>query len=39
MIVLLIGLKAGIIGQGVYVVLVITLIVYRNWFYKGEYCM
>jgi Na+:H+ antiporter len=46
MIVALIGLEAGIIGQGVYVVLVlmsllttlITPIVYRNWFYKGEYC-
>lgn len=36
MIVLLIGLKAGIIGQGVYVVLVLTRIVYPNWFYKGE---
>jgi Kef-type K+ transport system membrane component KefB len=46
MIVALIGLEAGIIGQGVYVTLVlmsllttiITPIVYRNWFYKGEYC-
>ncbi len=46
MIVALIGLEAGIIGQGVYVALVlmsllttiITPIVYRNWFYKGEYC-
>ena len=46
MIVALIGLEAGIIEQGVYVVLVlmsllttiITPIVYRNWFYKGEYC-
>jgi len=44
MIVALIGLEAGIIGQGVYVALVlmsllttiITPIVYRNWFYKGE---
>ena len=47
MIVALIGLEAGIIDQGVYVVLVlmsllttvITPIVYRNWFFKGEYCM
>ena len=46
MIVALIGLEAGIIGQGVYVTLVlmsllttiITPIVYRNWFFKGEYC-
>jgi Kef-type K+ transport system membrane component KefB len=46
MIVALIGLERGIIGQGVYVTLVImsllttiiTPIVYRNWFYKGEYC-
>jgi Kef-type K+ transport system membrane component KefB len=46
MIVALIGLEAGVIGQGVYVVIVlmsllttlITPIVYRNWFYKGEYC-
>lgn len=46
MIVALIGLEAGIIGQGVYVALVlmsllttlITPIVYRNWFYRGEYC-
>lgn len=45
MIVALIGLDAGIIDQGVYVVLVlmsllttvITPIVYRNWFYRGEY--
>jgi Kef-type K+ transport system membrane component KefB len=44
MIVALIGLEAGIIGQGVYVTLVlmsllttlITPIVYRNWFFKGE---
>lgn len=44
MIVALIGLEAGVIGQGVYVVIVlmsllttlITPIVYRNWFYKGE---
>jgi Kef-type K+ transport system membrane component KefB len=46
MIVALIGLNQGIIGQGVYVVLVlmsllttlITPIVFRNWFFKGEYC-
>ena len=46
MIVALIGLEAGIIGQGVYVALVlmsllttlITPIIYRNWFYRGEYC-
>jgi len=46
MIVALIGLDRGIIDQGVYVVLVlmslfttlITPIVYRNWFYRGEYC-
>jgi len=46
MIVALIGLETGIIGQGVYVTLVlmsllttlITPIVYRNWFYRGEYC-
>jgi Kef-type K+ transport system membrane component KefB len=46
MIVALIGLEAGVIGQDVYVVLVllsllttvITPIVYRNWFFKGEYC-
>jgi Kef-type K+ transport system membrane component KefB len=46
MIVALIGLNAGIIGQGVYVTLVlmsllttvITPIVYRNWFFKGGYC-
>lgn len=45
MIVALIGLDAGIIDQGVYVVLVlmsllttvITPIIYRNWFYRGEY--
>lgn len=45
MIVALIGLEAGIIGQGIYVTLVlmsllttiITPIVYRNWFYRGEY--
>jgi Kef-type K+ transport system membrane component KefB len=46
MIVALIGLEAGIIGQGIYVAIVlmsllttiITPIVYRNWFYKGDYC-
>jgi Kef-type K+ transport system membrane component KefB len=46
MIVALIGLDAGIIGQGVYITLVlmslfttlITPIVYRNWFFKGELC-
>jgi Kef-type K+ transport system membrane component KefB len=46
MIVALIGLEAGIIGQGIYVALVmmsllttlVTPIVYRNWFYRGEYC-
>jgi Kef-type K+ transport system membrane component KefB len=46
MIVALIGLETGIIGQGVYVTLIlmsllttlITPIVYRNWFYRGEYC-
>ena len=46
MIVALIGLETGIIGQGVYVTLVlmsllttlITPIVYRNWFYRVEYC-
>jgi len=46
MIVALIGLEAGIINQGVYVVLVlmsllttiITPIVYRNWFFKAEDC-
>ncbi|MEN6395958.1 MAG: cation:proton antiporter, partial [Methanoregula sp.] len=44
MIVALLGLEAGIIGQGVYVALVlmsllttiITPIIYRNWFFKGE---
>lgn len=47
MIVALIGLEAGIIDQGIYVVLVlmsllttiITPIVYRNWFFRGEYCL
>ncbi len=47
MIVALIGLEAGIIGQSIYVTIVlmslittlITPIVYRNWFYRGEYCI
>ena len=47
MIVALIGLEAGIIGQGIYVAIVlmsllttiITPIVYRNWFYKGDECL
>jgi Kef-type K+ transport system membrane component KefB len=46
MIVALIGLEAGIIDQGVYVVLVlmsllttiITPIAYRNWFFRGDGC-
>ncbi|MDD1648145.1 MAG: cation:proton antiporter, partial [Methanomicrobiales archaeon] len=46
MIVALIGLDMGVIGQDIFVVLVlmslfttlITPIVYRNWFYKEEYC-
>ena len=46
MIVALIGLQEGIIDQGVYVTLVlmsllttlITPVIYRNWFYRGEYC-
>jgi Kef-type K+ transport system membrane component KefB len=46
MIVALIGLEAGIIGQGVYVAIVlmsllttiITPIVYRNWFYRDASC-
>ena len=46
MIVALIGLETGIIGQSVYVVLVlmsllttiITPVIYRNWFYKNEFC-
>jgi len=46
MIIALIGLEKGVIGQGVYVAIVmmsllttvITPIVYRNWFYKGETC-
>jgi len=46
MIVALIGLEAGIIDQSIYVVLVlmsllttiITPVVYRNWFFRGEEC-
>ncbi len=46
MIVALIGLEQGYIGQQVFVIIIlmsllttlITPIVYRNWFYKGEYC-
>ncbi len=46
MIVALIGLESGLIGQGIFVVVVlmsllttlITPIVYRNWFFKGAYC-
>jgi Kef-type K+ transport system membrane component KefB len=46
MIVALIGLQSGVIGQDVYVVLIlmsllttlITPIIYRNWLYKEEYC-
>jgi Kef-type K+ transport system membrane component KefB len=46
MIVALIGLEAGVINQGIYVVLVlmsllttiITPIVYRNWFFKATDC-
>ena len=46
MIVALIGLESGLIGQGIFVVIVlmsllttlITPIVYRNWFFKGAYC-
>jgi Kef-type K+ transport system membrane component KefB len=45
-IVALIGLDSGLIGQNVFVVIVlmsllttlITPIVYRNWFFKGAYC-
>ncbi|WP_440950810.1 cation:proton antiporter [Methanosphaerula subterraneus] len=45
MIVALIGLNAGIIDQGIYVVLILmsllttvtTPIIYRNWLYRGEY--
>jgi Kef-type K+ transport system membrane component KefB len=46
MIVALIGLQSGVIGQDVYVILIlmsllttlITPIIYRNWLYKEEYC-
>jgi len=46
MIVALLGLEAGVIDQGIYVALVlmsllttiITPIIYRNWFFKGEEC-
>ncbi len=46
MIVALIGLEQGYIGQEVFVIIIlmslittlITPIVYRNWFYKEEYC-
>ena len=46
MIVALLGLEAGIIGQGLYVALVlmsllttiITPIIYRNWFFKDKEC-
>lgn len=46
MIVALIGLNAGAIGQDIYVTLIlmsllttlITPIIYRNWFFKGDYC-
>lgn len=46
MIVALIGLEQGVIGQEIYVVIIlmsllttlITPIIYRNWLYKGEYC-
>ncbi|WP_286681207.1 cation:proton antiporter [Methanoculleus sp. DTU007] len=46
MIVALIGLESGLIGQGIFVAIVlmsllttlITPIVYRNWFFKGAYC-
>ncbi|KLK87368.1 sodium:proton exchanger, partial [Methanoculleus sediminis] len=46
MIVALIGLESGLIGQSIFVVIVlmsllttlITPIVYRNWFFKGAYC-
>ena len=46
MIVALIGLEQGFIGQGIFVVIVlmsllttlITPIVYRNWFFRGEVC-
>lgn len=46
MIVALIGLESGLIGQRIFVAIVlmsllttlITPIVYRNWFFKGAYC-
>ncbi|MCM2467004.1 cation:proton antiporter [Methanoculleus oceani] len=46
MIVALIGLDSGLIGQGVFVAIVlmsllttiVTPIVYRNWFFRGAYC-
>jgi len=46
MIVALIGLESGLIGQGIFVVVVlmsllttiVTPIVYRSWFFKGAYC-
>jgi len=46
MTVAMIGLESGLIGQNVFVVIVltsllttlITPIVYRNWFFKGAYC-
>jgi Kef-type K+ transport system membrane component KefB len=46
MIVALIGLEQGYIGQGIFVTIIlmsllttlITPVVYRNWFFKGEYC-
>lgn len=46
MIVALIGLDSGLIGQNIFVAIVlmsllttiITPIVYRNWFFKGAYC-
>jgi Kef-type K+ transport system membrane component KefB len=46
MIVALIGLQTGIIGQGVYVAIImmsllttlITPVIYRNWLFRGESC-
>ena len=46
MIVALIGLQQGFIGQDLYIVVIlmsllttlITPIIYRNWFYRNEYC-
>lgn len=46
MIVALIGLESGLIGQGIFVAIVlmsllttlITPVIYRNWFFKGAYC-